>query len=213
MVVGTQCPAIGGLTWVKGGPVPIPNPNSILVLEFWATWCPPCRQTIPHLTDIQRKYSDKNVQIIGITSEDNAQKVKEFVASMGSKMEYTVAMDTSQEAQRLMNAAGAHGIPHAFIVDRSGTIRFSGHPADPSFSSALRDQAEATGPASGSGAAAEKVALPLITESYEELMANHSAKELKAMLTERGIDTRDCLEKGDFARKVADTCSKVTYYK
>lgn len=54
--------------------------------------------------------------------------------------------------------------------------------------------------------------LPLITESYEELMGR-SAKELKAMLTDRGLSTADCVEKGDLARKVVEQCSRTTYYK
>jgi flagellar motility protein MotE (MotC chaperone) len=54
-------------------------------------------------------------------------------------------------------------------------------------------------------------ALPPVTETYEELMTR-SIKELKAMLTERGIPCADCLEKGDLAKRISERCSKVTYY-
>lgn len=68
-----------------------------------------------------------------------------------------------------MHTAGAHGIPHAFVVDKSGSITYSGHPAAPDFEAALQ-RAVASTPAT-----VEKQALPLITELYEELMAR-SAK-------------------------------------
>ena len=70
-----------------------------------------------------------------------------------------------------MEQAGAHGIPHAFIVDRVGTITYSGHPADPKFEAALQSAAASSAPAPEK----EKLPLPLVTESYEELMGK-SAK-------------------------------------
>lgn len=78
MSVGETLPPITGLTWIKGGPVPIGQPSTpgkkrVLVVEFWATWCPPCRASIPHLTELQRKYKDKEVYIVGITTEGDVQ--------------------------------------------------------------------------------------------------------------------------------------------
>ena len=56
--------------WVKGEPVTISaDAKNIYVVEFWATWCPPCRTSIPHLTEMQKRFKEKNVTIIGITDE------------------------------------------------------------------------------------------------------------------------------------------------
>ncbi|PNH11046.1 Thiol-disulfide oxidoreductase ResA [Tetrabaena socialis] len=213
MVVGTQCPAIRGLTFVKGDPVAIgaKDAKRVLVIECWATWCGPCRTSIPHLTELQAKYKDKEVYIIGISSETNVQVVKKFVDGMGSQMDYTVALDTSGEVQEeLLMKAGAQGIPHAFVVDSTNTITFSGHPMDPGFESALRTAAAAA-PAR-TAAAPPPQALPLVTASLEELMAL-PVKALKELLTERGLSTSDCVEKGDLAKKIRETCATVTYYK
>uniref|UniRef100_A0A7R9V5A6 glutaredoxin-dependent peroxiredoxin n=1 Tax=Chlamydomonas euryale TaxID=1486919 RepID=A0A7R9V5A6_9CHLO len=208
MVVGTSCPPIGGLSWLKGNPLVVPSPEHVLVLEFWATWCPPCRQTIPHLTKLQAKYRDSGVVFVGISTDEDAAKASAFVASMGAQMDYTVALDTGGQAYQLMTAAHATGIPHAFIVNRAGVIKYSGHPADPKFEAALQEVAGAAAPPPQRS----KEPLPLVTDSYEQLMAK-GAKELRAILSDRGIDTRDCLEKSDFARKIVNTCASVTYYK
>jgi hypothetical protein len=57
----------------------------------------------------------------------------------GTKMSYVVALDSGGSAQQLMGAAGVSGIPHAFVVDRAGIIRYHGHPAEPRFAAALQE--------------------------------------------------------------------------
>ena len=66
--LGTPAPPLTGLEWVKNGPVEM-KPGTVYVVEFWATWCPPCRVSIPHLTELQHKYKDKNLVIVGISTE------------------------------------------------------------------------------------------------------------------------------------------------
>lgn len=105
-----------------------------------------------------------------------------------------------------MHKAGARGIPHAFVIDTTNTITFSGHPRDPGFESAVRKAAESASPR------VSKQPLPLITESYEELLTK-SIKELKTILTDRGVSTAGAVEKGDLAKLVVEQCSKTVYYK
>lgn len=89
-----------------------------------------CRNSIPHLTELQLKYKDKGVVFIGITSE-NESTAKKFVNSMGDKMEYLVAVDSQGSAeQNYMAAFGIRGIPHAFVVGRDGKIVYNGHPME-----------------------------------------------------------------------------------
>ncbi|GIM11718.1 hypothetical protein Vretimale_15151, partial [Volvox reticuliferus] len=216
MVVGTQCPLIRGLTYIKGDPLPIGVKSDALkrvfVIESWATWCGPCRTSIPHLTELQHKYLNKHVYIVGISSEQNLQVVKKFVDSMGSQMDYTVAMDTGGEVEEgLIMKAGARGIPHAFVIDADNNITFSGHPMDPMFESALRTAAAAASDR-GAGGPTGRQALPLVTASLDELLVM-PVKALKLILTERGLPTSDCVEKADLAKKIAATCANVTYYK
>ena len=114
--------------WVKGNPVDLAalKGKQVVVVEFWATWCGPCRTSIPHLTEMQKKFKD--VVFIGVSNEE-ATDVKPFVKKMGEKMDYTVAVDDDGKTSAgYMEAYGIDGIPHAFIVDKEGRIAWLGHP-------------------------------------------------------------------------------------
>ena len=109
--------------WVKGEPVDVSS--GVHVVEFWATWCPPCLTSIPHLTALQEKYADRGVNIIGVSDEELA-TVESFVEKMGDKMAYTVAIDGGI-SKDYMEKYNIGGIPHAFVV-KDGEIVWHGHP-------------------------------------------------------------------------------------
>jgi thiol-disulfide isomerase/thioredoxin len=120
---------LDGLQFVKGGPVRI-EPGKVFVVEFWATWCPPCRTTIPHLTDLARRFEDDEVIVVGI-SRETVDIVKTFVEKMGNKMDYHVAVDPEGKVSRGYSQAFDRGtIPHAFVVDAAGRVVWYGHPMD-----------------------------------------------------------------------------------
>ncbi len=130
--IGMQAPPLQIAHWIKGNPVDIAagKGKKIFVVEFWATWCPPCKVTIPHLTEIQKKYADKDVVIVGITDED-VNLVRQFVSRMGAKMDYVVAVDDNGKTSKAyMEAFEVETIPHAFIIDKSGRIVWQGNPLE-----------------------------------------------------------------------------------
>ena len=124
--VGDTAWPLKGITIIKGEPVEI-EPDHVYVIEFWATWCGPCKAGIPHLTEIQHKYKDK-VTVIGMTKEP-VDLAKPFVDKQGDAMGYTVAADPDGLAYDGYMAALNRGrIPCAFIVDTQGKIAWVGHP-------------------------------------------------------------------------------------
>ena len=129
--VGDRAPKLAVSNWIKGGPVKELDPAQSYVVEFWATWCPPCRSSIPHLTELAHQFT--NVTFIGISiwerGEDVQAKVTGFVETMGDKMDYAVALDTDNQimAKTWMEAAGLRGIPSAFVV-HEGRVAWMGHP-------------------------------------------------------------------------------------
>ena len=123
---GEPAAALAVAHWVKGEPVDIST--GVHVVEFWATWCPPCRTSIPHLTELQEKFKDRDVNVIGISNEELA-TVESFVKKMGDKMAYTVAIDAGATSKGYMGKYGVGGIPHAFVV-KDGEVVWHGHPMD-----------------------------------------------------------------------------------
>lgn len=133
---GDAAPALKVSSWVKGDAVEKLASGKIYVVEFWATWCGPCKVSIPHLTELAKKHKDK-ATVIGVSiwerEKDPAalkEKVTKFVTDMGDKMDYHVAMDTEDKfmADHWMKAAGETGIPCAFIVGKDGKVQWIGHP-------------------------------------------------------------------------------------
>ena len=136
--IGSPAPKLTVKSFVKGEPVAKFQKGKLYVVEFWATWCGPCKTSIPHLTELQKKY--KNVKFIGVSVFEQQQSlVVPFVKQMGGKMNYAVAMDSVPAGQsgqnglmavNWMKAADQEGIPTAFIVDKDGTIAWIGHPME-----------------------------------------------------------------------------------
>jgi len=97
-IVGEKAPPISDLQYVQGEPVELGN-GKVTVVEFWATWCPPCRTSIPHLNEVYRKFKDQGVDFVGVTNEDES-TVKKFMEKMGPDFTYPSALDRSGSVSR-----------------------------------------------------------------------------------------------------------------
>jgi len=123
--VGDRAPKLQVSKWVQGDPVNEFSKDNVYIVEFWATWCGPCRESIPHLNEVYKKYKDRGLVVIGqdVWEEDDS-----------DVMTYRVALDDKKGSEKgkmadtWMEAAGQNGIPTAFVVTKTGEIAWIGHP-------------------------------------------------------------------------------------
>lgn len=92
--------------------------GKVVILNFWATWCPPCRKEIPTFVALQKQYGDKGLVIVGMSLDEKGPGVvKPFVAKMG--INYPVVMGDQKTAAEY---GGVEVVPTTFVIDRKGKI-------------------------------------------------------------------------------------------
>jgi cytochrome c biogenesis protein CcmG/thiol:disulfide interchange protein DsbE len=88
----------------------------VVLVDFWATWCPPCRNSIPHFIDLYEKYKERGLMILGISTEDE-QTLINFRDS--NQIPYIILLGNNEIAQ----AYGVQAIPKTIFIDKKGKIR------------------------------------------------------------------------------------------
>ncbi len=103
--------------------------GKVLIVNFWASWCPYCRKWLPSLVEFQRRYYDQGLRVVGIAVRDQKDAVQSYCRR--EKVDYPVAM-ANTEMQGLFG--GISGLPTTVLIGRDGRVyrEFSGAPADPS---------------------------------------------------------------------------------
>ncbi len=89
--------------------------GKVVIVDFWATWCPPCRQEIPGFIELQKTYGDKGLVVVGLSMDDDVEPVKEFYAKNGMNYPVFVVGEDTVKAWGNIKA-----IPTTFIFDKDG---------------------------------------------------------------------------------------------
>jgi len=147
------------------------NTDKIVIVEFWATWCPPCRKSIPHLKELHEKYKDKGVVLVSLTNEP-AETILEFNKKAG--MTWVVGAESNSG-----QAYGVSGIPAAYIV-ADGKIVWNGHPMsglDAEIEKLVAARASTTVAPAPAPAAVEVTPAPVVEESSDEASVEENTEE------------------------------------
>jgi cytochrome c biogenesis protein CcmG/thiol:disulfide interchange protein DsbE len=106
------------LTALDGQPLRLADyKGKVVLLDFWATWCAPCRSEIPKFVTWQKQYGPQGLQVIGISMDDSDKPVPGFVQQF--QIDYPVALGDAKLADQY---GGVLGLPVTFVIDRDGRI-------------------------------------------------------------------------------------------
>lgn len=114
--VGQKMPALGSL--LPRDSIPDLS-GKVVMVDFWASWCGPCRLSFPALKQLHEKYADKGLVIIGIGVDDKAEDYKKFVSKMG--VSFPIFHDATHTAA---DKFAPPSMPTSYIIDRKGVVRY-----------------------------------------------------------------------------------------
>lgn len=92
--------------------------GQVLVLNFWATWCPPCIEELPSLMDLQQRERDKGVVVLGVSIDEDGDAYHRFLKQNG--VNFLTIRDPEQKVSSIY---GTTGWPETYIIDRQGIVR------------------------------------------------------------------------------------------
>ena len=116
------------LETLDGDPVSLSDLRGyVVLLDFWASWCPPCRMTMPHLEMMRAQFEADGLVVVALNLDPVEADARDYIEENGYT-EFTVLRGTLVEAQAVRELFGVEGIPHTFVIDRQGIIRHADHP-------------------------------------------------------------------------------------
>jgi thiol-disulfide isomerase/thioredoxin len=118
-LVGKSAPLFT-TTFLDGSPFDLAQQQGkIVILDFWATWCPPCREALPTLSEVAAEYRDRGVVLFAVDLQETPEEIKPFLDQSGLDLTVVLDSDGAIAKQYLVE-----GIPQTVIVDQQGKVRF-----------------------------------------------------------------------------------------
>jgi thiol-disulfide isomerase/thioredoxin len=119
--IGKLAPEFTGYT-ISGDTVKLSDyKGKVIVVDFWASWCGPCKEEFPFLIDLYNSYSGKNFSVIAVNLDDDASKVNKFLSNIGKDVPFKIIFDKNSNLPPLYNV---DGMPSSYIIDKKGILRY-----------------------------------------------------------------------------------------
>lgn len=116
---GAKAPEIG-LKDLSGKTVDLASlAGKVVILDFWATWCAPCREEMPELQKFYKKYNAKGLEIVGISVDKGPDGIKDFISKL--KVTFPIAHDAGH---KVADKYSPPRMPSSYIIDRKGVVRY-----------------------------------------------------------------------------------------
>jgi len=101
------------------GKLPDALKGKVVMVDFWASWCEPCKQSFPAMENLHRRFNDKGLIIVAINVDENRSDMQDFLKKHSTT--FAVLRDAGQ---KLVERAGIATMPSSFLIDREGKVRF-----------------------------------------------------------------------------------------
>lgn len=116
---GAKAPEIG-LKDLSGKTIDLASlAGKVVILDFWATWCAPCREEMPELQKFYKKYNAKGLEIVGISVDKTPEGIKDFVSKL--KVTFPIVHD---DGHKVADKYSPPRMPSSYIIDRKGVVRY-----------------------------------------------------------------------------------------
>ena len=98
--------------------------GKVVLINFWATWCGPCRMEIPEFNELHKSYHEKGLEILGISVSDNKKQLKNFAKSFA--VDYPLLYGSARDMNNIMkDYGGVYAVPSSFLIGKEGSIIWS----------------------------------------------------------------------------------------
>ena len=102
------------------GKLPDSLKGKVVLLDFWASWCEPCKQSFPVMDELQKRYGEQGLVVVAVNVDENRSDMDDFLKENAAS--FTIVRDA---AQKLVAQAGIATMPSSFVIDRDGKVRFA----------------------------------------------------------------------------------------
>lgn len=103
------------------GKLPESLKDKVVMIDFWASWCDPCKESFPAMEDLQKRYGPKGLVIIAVNVDEDRKEMEDFLKKNAPSPSFTLLRDATQ---KLVEKAGITTMPGSFLLDRQGKVRF-----------------------------------------------------------------------------------------